>query len=226
MIWSWRFHERWNDFVSTFVAFVFRSKSHVATLNYDTLLYEPFNNAHDIEGQQIQLCKGFSGTLLDGYTKGLGFSTQNMERRYNPDQKAYYMHLHGSPLFVDDDQGRPVKLTRAQLQNENGDRRSHIVLTHGAMKPVVISSSRVLEMYWSHLSEAIHESKEIILFGYSGADNHLNDKINKHRENTPVRVVERTHGNLDGREKYWRAKFGGNTQVTPFDNILDFVNWD
>lgn len=220
------FHDRWNRFINSFLAFVFRSKSHVATLNYDTLLYEPFNNSLEIDGAQIQLCNGFNGTLLDGYTHGLGFSAQNLERRFNPEQKAYYMHLHGSPLFVDDDGGTPRKLTRAQLQNEIGEKKSHIVLTHGAMKPVVISSSKVLEMYWSHLAEAIHEAEEIILFGYSGADRHLNNKIKKHREETPVRVVERTHDNQDGRSAYWSAKLGGNTKVTAFQNILDFENWD
>lgn len=219
-------HDRWNDFINAFVNFVFRSKSHVATLNYDTLLYEPFNNIHTIGGVQIRLCSGFNGTLLDGYTHGHGFSVQNMERLYNPDQKAYYMHLHGSPLFVDDDQGTPRKLTRAQMQNETGDSKSHIVLTHGAMKPVVISSSKVLEMYWSHLTEAIHEAEEIILFGYSGADRHLNNKIKEHRENTPVIIVERVHENQDQRDGYWSGKLGGNTQVNALGNILDFKNWD
>lgn len=220
------FCENWQPFIDTLVSFIFRSKSHVATLNYDTLLYEPFNELHDIDGQQIRLCDGFNGTLLDGYTRGQGFSAQNMKRLYNPERKAFYMHLHGSPLFVDDRRGNPEKLTRAQLQEQQGDRRSHIVLTHGEMKPVVISSSKVLQMYWAHLPLAIEEAEEIILFGYSGLDEHLNKKLKNHRVDTPVRVVERTHEDQDQRANYWQRKLGCVAEVVSLENILEFVDWE
>ena len=220
------FCDQWQNFIENLVSFIFLSKSHVATLNYDTLLYEPFNELHDVAGDQVRLCNGFNGTLLDGYTRGQGFSAQNMKRRFNAQDKAFYMHLHGSPLFVDDDEGNPEKLTRAQLQDQAGDRRSHIVLTHGRMKPVVISSSKVLQMYWAHLPLAIEEAQEIILFGYSGSDEHLNKKIKNHRGDKPVRVVERTHEDQDQRANYWQRKLDCAAEVVALENILEFVDWE
>ncbi|WP_157057347.1 hypothetical protein [Loktanella sp. 3ANDIMAR09] len=90
----------WSDFIDHLVIFISDSKSHVATLNYDTLLYQPFNEERLIGDRKIKLCNGFDGTLLDGYTKKLGFSEQNLSRKRLQNQ-AFYMHLHGSPLFLD-----------------------------------------------------------------------------------------------------------------------------
>ena len=214
---------KWQTFVSHLVRFIFDSKSHVATLNYDTLLYSPFNEVQEIKGRQIKLCNGFNGTLLDGYTNGLGFSAQNMERRYNPRDKAYYMHLHGSPLFVDDGNGRTSKLTRAELVAEEGNRRSHVVLTSGTMKPSVIAASKVLRMYWDHLPIAIEEADEIVIFGYSGADDHLNKVIKTERGDKPVRIIERPHD--EDRNAYWVSKLGSNITIHEFDNVLEFTDW-
>ncbi|MGC0224019.1 hypothetical protein [Pseudooceanicola nitratireducens] len=213
---------RWGEFVQSLVAFVYESKSHIATLNYDGLLYSPFNEWQMIDGEKVKLCNGYDGTLLDGYTNGLGFAASNMERKYNVGDKAWYMHLHGSPLFVNDEHGFPKKQTRAQFGGEEYKGKNHIVLTHGAMKPVVISSSEVLQMYWEHLDKAIREVEEIILFGYSGRDDHLNSRIKKLRSGTPVRVIERAHP-VD-RSPYWKPKVGDVT-IEPMADILAFRDW-
>lgn len=215
--------EIWLNFVNHLVHFIFQTKSHVATLNYDALLYSPFNDTQHMEGNCIRLCNGFNGTLLDGYTKKSGFSAQNMERKYNWEEKSYYMHLHGSPLFVDDVDGRPIKLTRAQLADEEGARRSHVVLTSGRMKPSVIAASSVLRMYWDHLPIAIEDAEEIVVFGYSGADKHLNKVIRTEKEQRPVRVVERTHE--EDRNDFWTSRLGENVQIVQCDNILSFNDW-
>ena len=214
--------ERWRSFIESFVSFISKSKSHVATLNYDTLLYSPFNDGVDINGKKVKLCNGFSGVLLDGYTNGLGFNNENMDR-HPENQKAFYMHLHGSPLFVDGPNGTARKLTRYLLENETAPSRSHIVLTHGQMKPTVIASSPVLRMYWEKLPLAIEEAKEIIVFGYSGADEHLNKLIKEHRHNTPIKVVERKHE--DDREMFWNKRFGMNNSIFEQDDILAFRDW-
>jgi hypothetical protein len=73
------------------INFVSSTKSHVATLNYDKLLYEEFINAG--------ICSGFSGQLVDGFTSS-GFDSSNLVRLYGRNF-GYYMHLHGSPLFKD-----------------------------------------------------------------------------------------------------------------------------
>lgn len=215
------FDDRWQAFISTLVAFIFESKSHIATLNYDDLLYETFNSPQTVNGTEIRLCNGFSGILLDGYTKTRGFSASNMTRN-NPANNAWYMHLHGSPLFVDDENGRVKKLTRHQMQTGDNMGRSHIVLTHGSLKEVVISSSKVLQMYWDHLNDAIEEASEILAFGYSGRDNHLNERIKSLRGDTPVRIIERTQPN--GRQEFWNSRVGQCT-VFGLDDILEFRDW-
>lgn len=216
------FDDRWTEFVHDLVSFVYQSKSHVATLNYDDLLYAPFNEVHNIDGQQVRLCSGFNGTLLDGYTHGNGFSSANMERLFNPENKAWYMHLHGSPLFADNENGDAVKLTRHQLQVGDNAGRSHIVLTHGSLKPVVISSSKVLQMYWEHLDAAMAEVAEIVVFGYSGRDRHLNTRIRAKRGDANVRVVERTHE--EDRQQFWNGRLGP-TELVQLDDVLLFDDW-
>ncbi|MCV2893530.1 SIR2 family protein [Lentibacter sp. XHP0401] len=214
--------ERWRDFIESFVEFVWETKSHIATLNYDTLLYGPFNDGVVVDGVTKRLCSGFNGVLLDGYTNGLGFDKENL-LRHNIANKAFYMHLHGSPLFVDGNNGQARKLTRHELEINGGDSRSHIVLTHGQMKPTVIASSPVLRMYWDKLPLALEEAEEIIVFGYSGADEHLNKLVKEHRKETPLKVIERRHD--EDRANYWSTRLGANAEVIPMDDILSFRNW-
>lgn len=217
------FDARWHAFARSLVGFINETKSHVATLNYDDLLYGPFNDGVDVNGQLIKLCRGYSGVLIDGWTRGSGFSYENMKRR-NEDQTAYYLHLHGSPLYIDGENGGATKITRAQL-NQNSSRTSrHIVLTHGSMKPLVISNSFVLRMYWDHLGTAIKEVDEIILFGYSGADDHLNKFVRRNKGSVSVRVVERIHADQD-REVFWKRKIGDGVSVHSIGNVLNFVDW-
>ncbi|MBB5721093.1 hypothetical protein FHS72_000700 [Loktanella ponticola] len=219
-------NENWEPFIDALVGFIFDSKSHVATLNYDTLLYAPFNEEREIGGKTIQLCSGFSGTLRDGYTANTGFSDSNMQRKHwNQASAAFYMHLHGSPLFVDAGDGTPKKINRSQLAYEDGSQRSHIVLTNGKMKPSVIQASKVLQMYWDHLPVAIGESEEIVIFGYSGCDDHLNKLIKNNRSDKTIKVVQRTNGDPAQQKKDWKNRLGGEVNLVTFDNILEFRDW-
>lgn len=218
-------YDFWQDFKNELVKFIWTSKSHVATLNYDDLLYGPFTDLQEIDGKPRLICNGYSGTLIDGYRKTNGFRKSNMGRK--PERKeelGFYMHLHGSPLFVDGEK-HAVKLNRSELGQERGERDSHIVLTHSAYKTLVIDKSPVLHMYWEQLDKAIGEAGEIILFGYSGRDKHLNAKISARRGKTPVRVVERTHDEADKRASFWKKELGVEATIVQFDNILDFREW-
>ncbi|MFT6450671.1 MAG: hypothetical protein ACJA06_000151 [Halocynthiibacter sp.] len=217
-------YDFWQDFKNELVKFIWTSKSHVATLNYDDLLYDPFNDVQEIDGVRIHLCDGYNGVLLDGYTHGRGFSKLNMEPDYYPENFGYYMHLHGSPLFVEGDE-HAIKLKRRAMRHQNVERDSHIVLTHKTFKPLVIKNSPVLSMYWEKLDKAIDEASEIILFGYSGLDEHLNAKISARRGKIPVRVVERTHEEADMRADFWKRELGVEATIVQFDNILDFREW-
>jgi len=78
-------------FENSVVDYVRETKSHVATLNYDKLLYQSL-----IENE---ILSGFDGTLVDGMLNR-GFDEKALERRYGKDF-GYYLHLHGSPLFYE-----------------------------------------------------------------------------------------------------------------------------
>ncbi|MCK4705823.1 MAG: hypothetical protein KAT90_10100, partial [Gammaproteobacteria bacterium] len=119
------------EFVEPLVQFVNDTKSHIATLNYDKLLYSSFIDNG--------VCSGYDGCLVDGMIRN-GFSADNLERRYGRDF-GYYLHLHGSPLFMSDNNGGIIKLPRDELTLEDEMIGRHIVLTHVKHKPEVILAS-------------------------------------------------------------------------------------
>lgn len=205
------------NFEAPVIDFLKDTKSHVATLNYDKLLYSSFIS-NDIFGLYNNT------TLVDGMI-GAGFSAERLERRFQ-NNFGYYLHLHGSPLFVNRD-NRVIKLARDDLTDATEEASEHIVLTHVKHKPAVIAGSHVLSTYWDYLRFALSESDEIILFGYSGLDNHLNLLLRPYLRNIIVRVIEWSGniGDQPAREQYWLRLLGKEVQVNLLDNITDFADW-
>ena len=203
-----------DEFIAPFCDFIEETKSHIGTLNYDNLLYQPMIDRG--------LLHGYDGALVDGF-HGAGFAKENLERRYGR-TFGYYLHLHGSPLFVDR-RSATIKLHQFDLDDQTDTTSSHIVLTHFEHKPAVISASRVLLSYWQLLSEAVDESDEVILFGYSGADIHLNLLL-KSMSDTPVRVVEWEGAGEDfEREIFWRRQIGRDVNLVQLADVHDFREW-
>lgn len=220
---------RLSPFIQGFIDFIHESKSHVATLNYDTLLYSAFNGLHQVGGQFLRVCDGWDGALVDGYTHGAGFCEENFDRRFDRNF-GFYLHLHGSPLFV----GSPArKLTRAGLDNHEPESAQHIILSDGRLKPFLITRSPVLSLYWRQLTQALKEAEEIIIFGYGGGDEHLNRAIKFH--DVPKRVVvwdgqAGNHADENDPESLWRnrlceAQAAHTVQYIPMNDILDFRDW-
>ncbi|SFU50085.1 SIR2-like domain-containing protein [Pseudoduganella namucuonensis] len=205
------------DFEGPLLDFVKDTKSHVATLNYDKLLYTSFI-ANDVFGGYYNAC------LVDGMV-ATGFSASALERRYG-NNFGYYLHLHGSPLFVNRGQ-QVVKLARDDLTLEVNEASEHIVLTHVEHKPSVIAASLVLSTYWDYLRVALSEVDEVILFGYSGLDDHLNVLLRPYLSATQIRVVEwEGAGDQAGREAYWREKLGRPVnEVVRLGNVATFTDW-
>ncbi|WP_207886842.1 SIR2 family protein [Pseudomonas sp. 30_B] len=203
------------EFSSSLIEYIRRTNSHVATLNYDKLLYDAFLDAN--------ILNGFDGSLVDGVTT-LGFSPENLERRYQRNF-GYYLHLHGSPLYYDE-HGVTYKHQRNQLDMHSHNGSEHIVLTHVAHKKSVIAASRILSTYWTYLQRALSESTEIYLVGYSGNDSHLNEIISLHGTNKTVKIIE-WHGNFTENEKhaYWNSKLRCQFLHYHCDNILEFNHW-
>ncbi|WP_458527265.1 SIR2 family protein [Onishia taeanensis] len=207
------------EFIEPFCEFLRETKSHVATLNYDKLLYNAL-----IEND---LFDGFR-YLVDGMWDR-GFHPNNLERKYG-NNFGYYLHLHGSPLFYG--KGVPRKMPRDQLDLHGDCTGEHIVLTHVRHKPSVIAASKVLSAYWEYLDVALSESEEIIVFGYGGMDSHLNRQLKTASSKTNLKIVEWS-GSSDEeygegeqqRRKYWKRKIGQDFELVQMDNILSFHDW-
>lgn len=204
------------NFYKPLVEFVKDTKSHIATLNYDKLLYNSFID-NDV-------FNGYNGYLVDGMIDQ-GFSEDTLVRMYDNDF-GYYLHLHGSPLFIERD-NQVAKLSRQQLTIERDESSQHIVLTHVKHKPSVISASEPLSTYWSYLRLALEEAEEVILFGYSGLDKHLNILLKPYLKHTRSKIVEWDGaGTQKERENFWLSEFGSELiNVVRLNNITDFNDW-
>lgn len=202
------------EFTHPLAAFVHETRSHIATLNYDNLLYQPMIEAY--------VLNGYSGALVDGLVS-TGFSSENLERKYDR-TFGYYLHLHGSPLFVERD-GAIIKLRQGELDEEDEVVGSHIVLTHVKHKETIISASRLLSSYWEYLSFALSESEAVVLVGYSGSDNHLNALL-RSRAPAKIRVVEWTgEEEARDRDQFWTELLGRPVELTRLESILSFTDW-
>lgn len=207
-----------NRFLHPLFDFIRTTKSNIATLNYDQLLYGALVDEGLMAG-------GYRGYLVDGMVDS-GFAESRLQRRWG-NNFGYYLHLHGSPLFYDDRYGVAHKMTRDMLTMSSRAISNHIVLTHVTHKRSVIGASEVLSTYWDYLQDCCHEAQEIIVFGYSGLDTHLNDVLAAYARTAGVRVVEwEGAGGQEERERYWEHVL----RTEHFDlirmrNVLDFTDW-
>lgn len=206
-----------DEFVHPLIAFIRDTRSHVATLNYDALLYRPMTNE--------EILRGYDGDLVDGFQERRGFASENLDRRGAKDF-GFYLHLHGTSLYHDEEDGAIRKKSLAAEPNGSATPRHHIVLTHIKHKPAVIAASPVLTEYWHRLDQAIEEAAEILVVGYSGFDVHLNRVIARWPKK-PVQVVEWDGaGTQQEREHYWRQCIGRPpSRLHRLPNILTFDGW-
>lgn len=168
-----RFYGELEDFVNN-------NEIHIATTNYDNIIYHNFANSNF-------LTPTFATTkLVDGFTgrHQLVFDEDNLERKNN-NNFGWYLHLHGSPLFyTDPTNGRIIKLLSQNAQGSVSNATfqgtfEHIVLNHFSVKPTIISTSNLLSVYWEYYVRALLESNRVIVFGYGGADIHINKQFEK-----------------------------------------------
>ena len=209
-------HKIPEDFAKPLRDYIASTKSHVATLNYDNLLYGNFIGTAVFKSDTC---------LIDGFIYSR-FKPEVLARKDN-NKTSYYLHLHGSPLFHDDETGAPCKMKATELDKIAGTNSAHIVLTKVEHKESVIAASPILSAYWSHLDIALREVEGIILFGYSGLDTHLNRRIHDatHRKKIPIQIVEyKGAGQKADRQRYWDDIFGQVRLHRP-KNLLDFRDW-
>jgi hypothetical protein len=214
------FHSDWHELPQTFIdplaGFLTNTRSHVATLNYDNLLYGPLITK--------KVLSGYSGSLIDGF-RNSGFSPDNLKRLYG-NSFGYYLHLHGSPLFVDRS-GQIVKMSYFDSMQSSDILGNHVVLTHVNQKPFIIEASTLLKTYWNHLEFALEESEAFILVGYSGEDKHLNDLVKGFDK--PITVVEWDGaGDFNVRKTFWLKTLRcseRNLDLQQMSSILNFNQW-
>jgi len=193
--------------------YIVQTKSHIATLNYDNLLYDALTGT--------EVLNGYSGSLLDGFWKTEGFDNKHLDR-HRTARHGWYMHLHGSPLFVGNN-----KVMGQDRAHFHPDEDSHIVLTHVDHKPLLIQGSKILTSYWERLHTAIAESACVVLFGYSGQDAHLNDTIVGRLEDKLLVVVEWDGVGVYGeRTSFWGSLLKArNMKLIQLADILTFDGW-
>lgn len=195
----------------------------VATLNYDDLLYNQFNKN-----------KVFNNFYLrDEFIRGsfdLAKTNENIDA--STPQSSWYLHLHGSPLFddIDDSLGGIIKHKRHQSPKK-GLASNHLVLTHHEHKPRVIEQSRLLKEYFDIFQKKLVTSTNVVLFGYSGNDNHVNKAIKNYiKSDDTIRIVEWKNPEFDLAQsrKYWSRKLElniGETNIIRLENIQEFNAW-
>ena len=221
---------KFDNFTNPLAEYLKSQHSHVVTLNYDKLMYgfiADLNKRNDTTLTR-------DGFLPDKNTGKLHFSVKNLLRSDTKNQ-AYYLHLHGSPLFIGDRMGNVEKIRSVRLPNFAGHESIHIVLTSVPHKRSIISASSVLSVYWERFEVALKECEGVTLFGYSGLDEHLNTLIKNNISPTEKATVEKPYirivewiGNFtqEGREAYWQKVFNCSAvEVILKDNILDFSDW-
>ncbi len=214
---AWYFHRHHHALPASFLEPLFshikKTKTHVATLNYDNLMYQKMIEAG--------ILAGYDGYLVDGVYDS-GFKDDNL-RRMGSRNFGYYLHLHGTPLYVEH-QGTIYKQPQASAEEIP---TKHLVLAHVRHKPTIIDASDILSAYWNFLSLALQESSTIFIFGYSGYDNHLNRLIEAQAQGKKIHVVEWSGAGKDKiRKSFWQEKLKcENITLTQKDNILEFAEW-
>lgn len=187
----------------------------VATLNYDDLLYNIFTETPVFGEYKLRDC-----FFRDG------FDYDRAQKKHN-EPWGWFLHLHGSPLYQSHPGRVPTKMTRWDLKKFEGGPTNHVILANVENKAKLIDSSEILRAYWLRFRSTVSAANNIVLFGYSGEDLHLNDVIETSAGDARIRVVEWSGaGEIGARNIYWTSALGGkNVEVIPLDDILQFTDW-
>jgi hypothetical protein len=181
--------EEFNTFIDRLVRFIniqfsHDTRCHVATLNYDKLLYEALINKDVLKGYH-------NGGLVDGiHNYNAGFLPENLIRTQT--NFGWYLHLHGSPVFRNLN-GKIDKCSLNELPDDyEHDGRIHnsIVLGNSRFKEGMINENMLLYYYFQFFISALHESNKLIIIGYSGLDEHVNFLIKDWKSRSPKHIIE------------------------------------
>jgi len=214
---------RLGPFITSMKNFIKKNHSHLATLNYDKLLYSPLVT-------DLEIMDGYNGKLVDGLVDN-GYGPDNLMPKFQH-IFGWYLHLHGSPLFYTAVTGL---IKKDSLENnlpvQTQKLYSHIILCNPRLKPMQIYQSELLNSYWQYFREALSQSNQIILLGYSGKDAHVNKAIEKALTHSKeIKIIEYDNKNDTDRENFWVAALGlkdskfpeKNFHLNRMSSILDY----
>lgn len=194
---------------------------HIATLNYDKLLYGALIDREILAGY-----RNFG--LVDGFhVWDSGFSSDNLRRTHC--NFGWYLHLHGSPVFyTENNQVNKVMLTEGIPDNpvNNGRVHDHIVLAQTEKKPEIIANSILLQTYGDFFNRALNQSDQLHIVGYGGGDKHVNAAIqqwvlDKKRARDSIHIFVAVRIGSQKSEEDWRRILVPNN-VTQDDSFLNF----
>jgi len=206
---------------------------HVATLNYDKLLYGSFTNVPAENGNTVF----GSYKLIDGFfpdDNRLIYNTKQCQKR-NP-SAGWYLQLHGSPLFSANTNHNDIEPVSQTIVKENiADKeeqflverkirnamRDQIILTDPTFKTAMIEKNKLLSDYWCKFKTILSKTDKLCVIGYGGNDPHVNELVRNQcrsgNKTMRVYIVEWDHKdgstnnnwfNKEKRKLFWKAKFG------------------
>jgi hypothetical protein len=224
-------HESFNFFIDNLSRFIEKNRCHIATLNYDKLLYKALI--------EKKILKGYDGHLVDGIHNTSGFNRENLMRFFGK-KFGWYMHLHGSPAFYTDYIEDEESINKCEPRNLpesfrfETNEHHHIVLASTKLKSSIISKSTLLDCYFDFFISALNESNRVILFGYSGSDDHVNSEVkrwlsNKNSQDICQIIEWKNNESENQKREFWKEKlYPQNARNPPLldlisiDNILSF----
>lgn len=205
-----------NQFRDSLCEAIITHHANIATLNYDDLIYDSFTKSKVFEDHYLR----------DGFFAH-GFDLKMSRDFRKSDREGWYLHLHGSPLFVGEN-GSCKKMDRGKLRSKTPVSQIHLVLTNMRHKMSLIEASEILSNYWIILKEEVRRAKNIVIMGYGGKDIHLNEALELAPESARIRIVERNMAERtkEDCEREWKSRINHkNIEVVLIDNILDFRDW-
>ena len=74
---------------------------------------------------------------------------------------------------------------------------------------------------------ALSEVDEIILFGYSGCDTHLNNVLKIHANSKNKKIIEWSGDSFttQQRQDFWDKELGNNVTLQRMSDITNFTSW-
>ncbi len=165
----------YGDFAEKLRAFIKDTSPTIATLNYDTLLYNAF--------LEDELFREIFTNKETGYTDGFLRKKTDSLPKFEGDffflakTRKPYLHLHGAYFYTQKNTDIIEKQHKDYRPNPNDE--PFVILTSQKKKiqRVFSSPKDLLRIYSGYFFEKLIEANHIIIFGYSGGDEYLNTNL-------------------------------------------------